>query len=419
MERIISQTHTKQTYLFALSRLFERASYYGMRSLLILYLIDKGGMNMSKSEAYSIYGWVVGLLVLIKIIGGVLGDLVIGNKNSILIGGLLQAIGGFCLSIVPSSIGLYTGLTFIVIGGGLYSPNMIANFGKLYSNKTKLLDAGFTIFLSAVSIGAFIGPLILGRIGEFYRYEYGFAGAGLLMLISIIFPFFYMGKESNISADINTKTNNRLTRIVTFLIFVALFWTVYEISKIGAVEIKMMLRTENIIDISSNTWYMFEPIIQLVFGLIMAIIWTFYYSNRFIKLLIGFVFGTLSFSILLLIPETITKVSLIYYLISLLFLGISETYIIPIILSVLTKYSNPKYLAIIISLAFIPTQLFSVIFHIFNDKFYDNPMFALKFGTIFFLILTIVLLVYMVIFRKHDLQHLISDNGGQVQNSEL
>ena len=406
MEKIINQTHNKETYLFALSRLFERASYYGIRALLVLYLVDKSGMNMSRSDANSIYGWVVGFLVLAKIIGGILGDLVIGNKNSIIIGGLLQAIGAFCLSIVPSSIGVYTGLTFIIIGGGLYSPNMIANFGKLYSNKTKLLDAGFTIFLSAVSIGALIGPLILGRIGEFYRYEYGIAGAGLLMLFSIIFPFFYMEKESNISANINTniKINNRLKRIVTFLFFVAIYWTVYKISKIGAMEIGMKLSAEKIIDISNNSWLMFEPIFLFAFGIFMAIIWTFYYSNRFIKLLIGFMFGTLSFSILFLIPETITKVSLIYYLISLLFLGISETYIVPIILSVLTKYSNPKYLAIIISLAFIPTQLFSIIFHSFDDKFYHNPMFALKFGTIIFLILTIGLLGYMIKYRKHYLQ---------------
>lgn len=407
MERISNLSHTKETYLFALSRLFERASYYGIRTLIILYMIDKTTLNMSRTDAYSIYGWVVGLLVLSNILGGILGDLVIGNRKSIIIGGLSQAIGAFILSILSSSVGLYIGLAFIIIGGGLYSPNMIANFGKLYLNKTKLLDSGYIIFYIAVSIGGFLGPFLVGRIGESFTYGYGFAVAGLLMLISIVFPIFYMQKERNNTIDENVKINKRIGQILTFLISVAIFWTIYEMSAIGKMETEMKLKTESTIDFVNNNLFMFEPIFLFAFALVMAIIWTLYFNNRYIKLLIGFIFGTLSFATLFLIPESPTEMSLIYYLISLLFLGISETHITPIIQSILTKYSNPKYLAIIISLAFIPTRLFSLIFHGFDNKFYGNPMFALKFGTIAFLTLSIGLIVYMVKFKKHYLQHFV------------
>ncbi len=181
--------HNKETYFYALSRLLERASYYGIRSLILLYMIDKG-MNMSRADAFQVYGWFTFTFFMSRIIGGLIGDFITGTRNTIIIGGIFQAIGAFTLCI-PSTIGLYSGLILIAIGGGFYTTNIIANYGKLYYNKLKLLDSGFTILFQAVSIGTFLGTLYIVRIGELYNWSYGFITAGILALFSIVYPAFH------------------------------------------------------------------------------------------------------------------------------------------------------------------------------------------------------------------------------------
>src|SRR5690606_19783790 len=134
--------------------MLERASYYGFRILLILYMTGEI-IKMDRTESLSVFGWFAGSLMVSKIIGALLGDLVIGNRKTLILGGVIQAFGTFCLYI-PSTTGLYLGLFLVVIGNGFYTPNMTANFGKLYLNKIKLLDSGFTIFYLAINLGAFL-----------------------------------------------------------------------------------------------------------------------------------------------------------------------------------------------------------------------------------------------------------------------
>src|SRR5690554_177638 len=135
MERIRIQKHSIETLYYSISLILERASYYGLRLLIIIYMTGEV-LKMNSTEALSIYGLFTGSVMLSKIIGAILGDLVIGNKKALFIGGMIQAIGAFCLCI-PSTLGLYLGLFLIVIGNGFYTPNIISNFGKSYLNNKK------------------------------------------------------------------------------------------------------------------------------------------------------------------------------------------------------------------------------------------------------------------------------------------
>ena len=179
MDKIQNQKHTIETLYYSISRMLERASYYGFRALVVLYMVGET-LKMERTEALTIYGWLIGSLVFSQIIGGLFGDLLIGNKKSIIIGGIIQAIGAFSLCI-PSTNGLYLGLFCVVLGSGFFTPNLISNFGKSYLNKTKLLDSGFTIFYLAINLGSFLGILLIGYIGETYGYNIGFVLSGILM----------------------------------------------------------------------------------------------------------------------------------------------------------------------------------------------------------------------------------------------
>jgi len=398
MNKIKNQIHSKETFLYAISRILERASYYGLRSLIILYMIGEV-LKMSNAEALSIYGWFTASFIFSQIIGAILGDLIIGNKKAIIIGGIIQALGAFSLCI-PSTTGLYIGLFLIVLGGGLYTPNIISNFGKLYLNKTKLLDAGFTIFYLAINLGVFFGVISIAYFGEKYGWNVGFIIAGIIMLLSII-PILFL-KYTNIENTVKDKTslNQRIINILIAIVVVSLFWAIYEIGNIRFFDLQLKLIEVSTLNIPKSMWTSLNSVFILPISILAIIVWTFIYSNQFVKLTIGFIFGVISFGVLLLIPEFPTQQHTIFYLLSLFFLSISEIHIAPIFHSILTKYTNPKYLAIIISLAFIPNRLFIILVGIFSDNLYDNPIFALWLGVIFMAIISIGLILYILINKK-------------------
>lgn len=393
MEKVQNQKHTKETFYYALSRMFERASYYGFRALVVLYMVGET-LKMENTEALTIYGWLTASLVFSQIIGALFGDLLIGNKKSVIIGGVIQAIGAFSLCI-PSTTGLYLGLFVVVLGSGFFTPNIISNFGKLYLNKTKLLDSGFTIFYLAINLGSFLGILLIGYLGETFGYNIGFIISGILMLLSIV-PILILKENAEIENQKNKLSiGKRFLNILIAFIVVGLFWGIYEISNIRIFDLQLKFSEISSLSISKSVWQSIGSIFTLPISLIAIFLWTYFYSSQFFKLMLGFIFGVISFGILLLIPEVPNEQHTIFYLLSLLLLAISEIHIAPIIHSILTKYSNPKYLAILISLAFLPTRLISFIFGLFNDMFYDNPTLGLKFGIIVMTVVGIGLIGYV------------------------
>ncbi|GAL76793.1 di-/tripeptide transporter [Nonlabens ulvanivorans] len=394
MDKIQNQKHTIETLYYSISRMLERASYYGFRALVVLYMVGET-LKMERAEALTIYGWLIGSLVFSQIIGGLFGDLLIGNKKSIIIGGIIQTIGAFSLCI-PSTTGLYLGLFLVVLGSGFFTPNLISNFGKSYLNKAKLLDSGFTIFYLAINLGSFLGILLIGYIGETYGYNIGFVLSGILMLISIIPITLTKEKRLDEIEKNEFPISKRILNILIAFIVVGLFWGgFYELSSIRTFDLQLQLSEISTLGIPNHLWQSINSIFILPISIIAIILWTYFYNSQFFKLMLGFIFGVLSFGILFLIPEVPTEQHTITYLISLLFLGISEIHIAPIIHSILTKYSNPKYLAILISLAFLPTRLISLIFGLFNDKLYDNPMLGLIIGIVGMIVVGIGLIGYL------------------------
>src|SRR5690554_4246256 len=141
----------------------------------------------------------------------------------------MQAIGAFCLSL-PSTAGLYLGLFLVVLGNGFFTPNLISNFGKLYLNKPKLMDVGFTKLYFAINLGSFLGIILITYIGEQYGYNYGFIFSGILMLISLIFIFLIKDKSQKI-IEINQFSMNK--RIVIILLALGLYGLFFWLLGIG------------------------------------------------------------------------------------------------------------------------------------------------------------------------------------------
>lgn len=398
MQRILNQSHSKETLIYSLSKMFESASYYGFRALLVLYMIV-GDLKIDDTKAIYIYGLFTGSIIFSKIIGAFLGDLILGNKKALIIGGIIQTLGTLSL-IISSTNGLYVGLVLIIIGSGLYSPNITSHFGKLYLNNSKLLDSAFTIYYIATNIGSFVGVLLIGYIGERFGWSYGFTIASLLMMFSFLFPLILKETKIIITKGKSVSINKRIVIIGVTFVLIALFWSIYEISNIRTLDLQMQFSELTILDIPKSIWVSMNSIFILPIGIFAAIIWAFFYNNQFIKLTLGFLFGSISFGILFLIPEFASEKHLIIYLISLFFINISEIFIAPIINSILTRFTNPKYLAIIISLVFIPIRVFSLSIGLFSDSLYDNPLLSLKFAFFAMSFVSVGLLIYILVNKK-------------------
>lgn len=167
---------------------WERFSYYGMRALLILFMTAKvaeGGLGFSVLTAGAIYGLYTSFVYLTAVPGGWLADRLLGQRRAVFLGGCLIACGHFSMAIHNLAT-FYLGLALIVLGTGLLKPNVSAMVGDLYPEGGARRDAGFSIFYMGINLGAFVAPLICGPLGERVNWHWGFAAAGVGMVVGLI-----------------------------------------------------------------------------------------------------------------------------------------------------------------------------------------------------------------------------------------
>lgn len=170
------------------TELWERFSYYGMRGLLVLFMVDTvstGGMGLDDRTASAIYGLYTAFVYLAALPGGWIADRLLGAQRAVWVGGLVIAAGHFTLAI-PSTSAFFVGLVLVVVGTGLLKPNVSAIVGQLYPEGGARRDAGFTIFYMGINMGAFLGPLICSYLGEQVNWHAGFGAAGVGMLLGVI-----------------------------------------------------------------------------------------------------------------------------------------------------------------------------------------------------------------------------------------
>lgn len=199
--------HPKGLYLLFTTEMWERFSYYGMRAILVLYMTKVLGFMDSK--ATEIYGNFTGLVYLTPLIGGYISDRYWGNRKSILVGGIIIALGQFALffsasfvhtsSILGTSF-LIAGLTLLIIGNGLFKPNISTMVNQLYAPGDSRIDSAFTIFYMGINLGALFSPLICGTLAEKVDYKWGFFAAGVGMVCGLIM-FTWLKNKYIVTAD--------------------------------------------------------------------------------------------------------------------------------------------------------------------------------------------------------------------------
>ncbi|MCC6181930.1 MAG: peptide MFS transporter [Bacteroidia bacterium] len=186
--------HPKGLYFLFFTEMWERFSYYGMRAIFILFMTKI--LLIQDKEASEIYGSYTGLVYLTPLLGGYLCDKYLGNRKSIIVGGLLMAIGQF-LMFISASVGehggvsiMWAALTAIIIGNGFFKPNISTMVSQLYPVGDRRIDSAFTIFYMGINLGAFFSPLVCGSMD----FKWGFLTACIGMLIGLVFFMIYQKK---------------------------------------------------------------------------------------------------------------------------------------------------------------------------------------------------------------------------------
>jgi POT family proton-dependent oligopeptide transporter len=251
------------TYLFT-TEMWERFSYYGMRAILVLYLTNylllhptvdhvwgydamkralelvfNGGNPMGVQPLSSaIYGAYTALVYLTPFFGGMIADRWIGQRYSVIIGGVIMAAGEFIL-MAPQA--LFLGLLFIIIGNGFFKPNISTQVGNLYKPGDSRIDRAYSIFYVGINVGAFFSPLVCGSLGEDqnYGYHYGFMAAGIGMIIGQLIYIFALrtlpqdriGRMKTTTEEKKPLTSSDWKAVIALVLLcipVTFFWATYE-----------------------------------------------------------------------------------------------------------------------------------------------------------------------------------------------
>lgn len=178
----------RQLWMLFFTEMWERFSFYGMRALLILYMTNV--LTMADEAANFQYAAYNALVYTTPLLGGWLADKYLGYRKSILLGGILMAIGHLVLAL-PQDYTFFLGLGFLISGNGFFKPNISSLLGRFYSGNDPRKDTGYSIFYMGVNIGAFLGSMICGYLGQKVNWHYGFGLAGIFMILGlIVFTYF-------------------------------------------------------------------------------------------------------------------------------------------------------------------------------------------------------------------------------------
>jgi POT family proton-dependent oligopeptide transporter len=240
--------HPPGLFILFFTEMWERFSYYGMRGILVIFLTTeyaKGGWGWTNSDALRLYAAYTALVYLTPIFGGIIADKILGYRMAVVLGAIIMTLGHASMAMDTHTF-FYIGLALLIIGNGLFKPNISSIVGELYEGLNNKKDAGYSIFYMGINAGAFLGILLCGYIGEKTGWSYGFGLAGVFMFLGMLQFWFAkkifgdiglkpskalvaVGHEVNVAPDTPAHiSRDRIIVIGVFAFFTIFFWMMYE-----------------------------------------------------------------------------------------------------------------------------------------------------------------------------------------------
>ncbi|MCP5051382.1 MAG: peptide MFS transporter [bacterium] len=377
--------HPKGLYVLFLTEMWERFSFYGMRAILVLYMIgqlggDNPGLGWEEASALGLYGWYTMSVYVMSIPGGLLADRLIGQKKAVFVGGLLLVAGHGILAF-DALWAFYLGMVLIVLGVGSLKPNISTMVGGLYKEGDPRRDMGFSIFYIGINVGAMLAALIVGWVGETQGWHYGFGLAGIGMALGqLVFmlgqkhlkgigDFVKPGKKGGV------KTRRKLTKVekdrmvvmlLSFLIIIV-FWGAFEQAG-GLMNIYTQQKVDRVllgIEIPASVFQALNPAYILLFAVPVAWMWRRRQkkkkeSSSLFKMALGTMIMGVGFLMMTgasMEAGEAGKASLYWIFGAYLLHTIGELCVSPVALSFITKLTPVKYASLMMGTYFAATGI--------------------------------------------------------------
>jgi len=379
--------HPAGLYVLFFTEMWERFSYYGMRAILVLYLVAEStpdtinpGLNWETGAALSLYGTYTMLVYVASIPGGWIADNILGQKKSVLYGGILLVLGHSILA-VEEMWAFYTGLGLIIAGVGMLKPNISSMVGGLYAQGDVRRDDGFIIFYIGINVGAFLSSLIVGYVGETYGWHYGFGLAGIGMTLGLIQYLFgqkylsqvgdFIGNnksdqgEDVLKKPLTSIEKDRLVVLFLSFILVIVFWGAFEQAG-GLMNIYASEKTDRLFMgwLVPASWFQSLNAMFIIFlGTSVATYWAKrklknQLSSSLFKMIIGLIImgtGFFFMSAAATQYESQGSSAMYWLVLAYLFHTIGELCISPVALSFITKLAPLKYASLTMGVYFAMT----------------------------------------------------------------
>jgi POT family proton-dependent oligopeptide transporter len=387
--------HPVGLYVLFFTEMWERFSYYGMRVLLVLYM-TKHLINAAQTGTYvmgfagtkavlesifgpmaiqpmasQIYGLYTGFVYFTPFFGGILADRVFGQRKTVVVGGLLMAIGHFLMAFEQFFL---VALLFLILGNGCFKPNISTQVGNLYRQGDSRRDGAFTIFYMGINLGAFLAPLVCGTLGQVYGWHYGFTAAGVGMLLGLVV---YLGGQKYLATDNLTKreaahvkpeplTSAEWRAIGGLVVLCALnivFWAVYE-QQGNTIQ---LFADQNVDwhvlgwELPSTWFQALNPLFIFAFSPLLIMLWNRQAKKKkepssVAKMAIGCAVLGLSFLVLMYVSTGLgatDRINCLWLVLCTFMYTIGELYLSPIGLSLVTKVAPARLVSMLMGMWFL------------------------------------------------------------------
>ncbi len=439
--------HPAGLYVLFFTEMWERFSYYGMRAILVLYLVGattdaNPGLGWTNGEALALYGWYTMLVYVASIPGGWIADKFLGQKKSVLFGGILLVAGHSILA-VEQMWAFYSGLGLIIAGVGMLKPNISTMVGGLYQQGDIRRDKGFTIFYIGINIGAFLSSLIVGYVGEVHGWHYGFGLAGIGMALGLIQYLvgqkhlklvgnFLGTSENKIEKEAMKKPLTKIEKdriIVLFISFllVIVFWGAFEQAG-GLMNIYASEKTNRMLmgwEVPASWFQSLNAMFIIFLGTTVAAYWAKRklkgkVSTSLFKMIIGLIIMGAGFFFMTAAAGQYESngASAMYWLVlAYLFHTVGELCISPVALSYITKLAPLKYASLMMGVYFAMTGFGNKLAGLLGEASESLGEYTIFTGIAVF---CVVFGLLVMAFRKklEALTHGAEDNERDMKNEE-
>ncbi len=363
--------HPTGLYVLFFTEMWERFSYYGMRSLLVYYMIKH--LQFTQVRSSQIYGLYTGFVYFTPLFGGMLADRLVGQRRIVILGAALMAIGHFMMAVESM---FFPALLFLILGNGAFKPNISTQVGALYPPGDHRRDRAFSIFYMGINLGAFFSPLVCGTLGEKIGYHWGFGAAGVGMIIGLLV---YLRGQKHLAPDMimQKKASGKraapepMTRedrlkigaIFAMMALSIVFWSVYE-QQGNTLALWADAHTNRMIfgwEMPASWFQSFNPLMIFLFVPVLNIFWGRQdrrgkEPSSIAKMGTGCIVLASAFLILILPARQLAvtpRASILWLAACALVLTIGEIYFSPIGLSLVTKIAPARIVSMMMGVWFL------------------------------------------------------------------